>query len=65
MNFLRRLTHLVTCKEATRLLSQREDRQLTRGEVLRLRLHLLACTACSRFARQLRMLRAAMRAYRT
>ncbi len=64
MTFLSTITHLVSCKEATRLLSQREDRRLTRGEILRLRLHLAVCTACSRFARQLRVLRRAMRAYR-
>ncbi len=65
MTFLARLTHIVSCKEATRLLSQREDRRLTRGEAVRLRIHLAVCTACSRFARQLRILRKAMRAYRT
>ncbi len=63
--FLHRLTHMVTCREATRLLSQMQDVPLTGGERLRLRLHLAVCNACSRFARQLKFLRRAMRAYRS
>jgi hypothetical protein len=61
---LHRLTHMVSCREASRLLSQREERALTRGERLRLHVHLAVCTACRRFARQLAFLRAAMAAYR-
>ena len=37
----------LTCKEATGLISQALDRQLSRWERLILRLHLLICDACS------------------
>jgi hypothetical protein len=61
---LSKLTHLVTCREASRLLSRRLDRPLPFGERVKLRLHLLVCDACARFERQMALLRAAMRKYR-
>ena len=54
-----RLTHLLSCKEATRLMSQAQDRPLSYAERVKLRLHLAACTACTRFSRQMTMLREA------
>jgi hypothetical protein len=65
MNVLHRLTHIVSCREASRLLSRREEQPLTLPERLKLGVHLSACRACSRFARQLAFLRRAMRQYRT
>jgi hypothetical protein len=65
MMLLHRLTHLVSCKEATRLLSRREERRLRAAERAKLALHLGVCDACSRFARQLAFMRAALRRYRT
>ena len=62
---LHRLTHMLSCKEATRLLSQAQDRRLTYGERIKLRLHLFACIACSRFARQLVVMREALARFRT
>jgi hypothetical protein len=62
---IRRLTHMLSCKEATRLLSQAQDRPLSLGERVKLRLHLLVCTACTRFARQLAFMRTALSRYRT
>ena len=59
------LTHLVSCREASRLLSQREERALALAEQTKLALHLLVCTACSRFARQLAVMRQAMARYRS
>ena len=61
---LHRLTHMVSCKEASRLISQCEERRLSLGERVRLRLHLAACAACARFERQLAFMRAAMSRYR-
>ena len=61
----RTLTHMLSCKEVTRLLSQGEDRHLAYGERVKLRLHLLACRACSRFSRQLAFMRVALARYRT
>lgn len=60
-----RLTHLVSCKEASRLLSQREERTLALADRIKLRLHLSVCVACTRFARQLVVIRRAMARYRT
>lgn len=57
--------HMLSCKDASRLLSQREDRALLPFERIRLRLHLLFCDACRRFGAQLRFMRRAMRLYRT
>jgi hypothetical protein len=62
---LHRLTHMLSCKEVSRLLSQGEDRRLTLAERLKLRLHLRVCTACTRFAGQIAFLRAALQRYRT
>ena len=62
---LRRLTHMLSCKEVTRLLSQAQDRPLALGERIKLRLHLVACTACTRYARQLAFMRTALSRYRT
>jgi len=60
---LHRLTHMLSCKEASRLLSQGEERRLTLSERVKLWLHLRVCRACTRFARQLAFLRQAMRRY--
>jgi hypothetical protein len=62
---LRRLTHAVSCKEATRLISEMQERPLAGREHLRLRLHLAACAACSRFLRQVAFMRRALSAYRS
>lgn len=62
---VRRLTHMLSCKEASRLLSQGADRRLAPAEWIKLRLHLWVCTACTRFERQLALLRAALQRYRS
>jgi predicted anti-sigma-YlaC factor YlaD len=50
----------LSCKEASRLLSQSLDREMTLGELARLRLHLTLCDACRNFSRQLKQLRQAV-----
>jgi hypothetical protein len=58
----------INCREATALVLQGEDRQLSWGERLALRVHLAICRACPRFVRQVALMRSAMgpwRAYRT
>ncbi|HSU43143.1 MAG TPA: zf-HC2 domain-containing protein [Casimicrobiaceae bacterium] len=62
---LHRLTHVVSCREASRLLSRREERPLTGVERIKLALHLRLCSACTRFARQLVFIRRAMVRYRS
>lgn len=54
----------LTCKEASRLISQAMDQKLTLAQRATLRLHLSACEACTRFGAQMNTLRAAMRKYR-
>jgi hypothetical protein len=56
---------MLSCKEASRLLSQRDERPLTWFERVRLRLHLRVCVACTRFAGQLAFLREALERYRS
>lgn len=63
--FLHRIVHFVTCKEVSRMLSRMQDHPLSTRERLRLRLHLAICTACSRFAKQIKFVRTALRAYRS
>ena len=48
---------MLSCKEASRLLSQSRERRLLLGQRLSLRLHLLLCDACRQFAQQLKVLR--------
>lgn len=47
----------MTCKEATRAISDGLDRQLGLGERIKLRIHLFICHYCSDFLRQTRFLR--------
>jgi len=49
-----------SCREASRLLSDRLDRPLRFGERLGLHLHLAVCRACSRAEKQFDFLRKAM-----
>ena len=58
------LGHLLSCKDVSRLLSQGQDHPLTWWQGFRVRLHLAACDACTRFEAQMRFLRRAMRRYR-
>lgn len=52
---------MLTCKQASQLLSQSLDRQLSARERFALRLHLLICKYCKRFGEQIKLLRAAMK----
>lgn len=61
---LHRLTHVISCKEASRLLSESQDRPLGWLEGLKLRAHLALCEMCMRFSAQIRIMREAMRRYR-
>lgn len=51
---------MLTCHQATRLVSEQQERPLTRWEHWGLRLHLWICTSCRRFSRQLQLLRRAL-----
>ena len=60
----RALGHIISCKDASRLVSQLEDAPLSGWQRLVLRLHLSVCAACARFERQMAFLRNAMQRYR-
>ena len=63
MNRLKTLWYLLNlpCEGMSRLASESLDRDLGRLERVALRSHLLYCTACRRFQRQIQFLRCAMR----
>ena len=50
---------MLTCREASRLASQAQDRPLRLKELIGLKLHLLICTGCQGFTRQLQQIRQA------
>jgi hypothetical protein len=52
---------MLTCREATRLASERLDHKLPALERMGLWLHLAMCRHCKAFVRQLRFLRDAVR----
>jgi hypothetical protein len=51
---------MLSCKEASRLVSQGLDRKLGPWDWLRLRLHLAICDACSAFLKHVKFLRRAV-----
>jgi len=57
------LGHIISCKDASHLVSLKEDAPLTSWQRITLRLHLSVCAACARFERHIRFLRAAMQKY--
>ena len=54
----------ISCREASRLISQAQDRELSLGERVRLRIHLAICRGCRAFSAQLAFLRRAVRRLR-
>jgi len=51
---------MLSCKQATRLVSQGLDRELGFTERVRLRVHLAICDGCTNFSKQVALLRQAM-----
>lgn len=51
---------MLTCKDASRLISENQDRHLGLRERWGLRLHLWLCEGCRRFERQLAFMRQAL-----
>lgn len=54
---------MLSCKDATHLLSAAQDRKLTLAERLSLNMHLAMCKGCSNFKAQMGFLRTACRRY--
>jgi len=55
---------MITCKEATKIALQAEDRAVPLAERLSMRLHQRACSNCRRFQRQLALMRKASARWR-
>ncbi|GAB2524958.1 zf-HC2 domain-containing protein [Microbulbifer agarilyticus] len=54
---------MMDCKQATRLLSEQQDRKLSRREKLALKFHVFMCKACRNFGQQMGSLRDLARSY--
>ncbi len=52
---------MLTCKDASRLISEGQDRKLSRREKIGLRFHLWMCDSCRLFEKQLGHLRQVVR----
>ena len=55
---------MITCREATQLTLQSEDRTLPLAERLSVRLHHRMCGNCRRFSRQVQLMRQASARWR-
>ena len=54
---------MLSCRQATELMSQEQDRVLSLGERLGLRMHVWICSGCNNYRRQMGVLRAACRRF--
>ena len=52
---------MLSCKDASQIISQSLDRQLTTRERFALKLHLLICRYCKRFSQQIQAIRVALK----
>jgi hypothetical protein len=55
---------MLSCKDATRRMSEAEDRELSLAERLELGMHLALCKGCRNYQQHLHVLREACRGYR-
>ncbi|MFZ3087970.1 MAG: zf-HC2 domain-containing protein [Methylotenera sp.] len=55
---------MLTCKQASQLISQSLDHPLSWSQKVKLRLHLLVCIPCNQFKQQLKLLRVALQRIR-
>ncbi len=56
---------MLTCQQASQLISHSLDHPLSWYELMQLRLHLMMCGACNRFRKQLNVLLVGLRKIRT
>lgn len=54
---------MLSCRQATELMSQEQDRPLSLSERIGLRLHVWICAGCNNYRRQMALLRAACRRF--
>ncbi|MCK4709036.1 MAG: zf-HC2 domain-containing protein [Gammaproteobacteria bacterium] len=55
---------MMNCKHATQLMSQSQDQKLTLKERTFLKLHLLMCSGCSNYKKQISFIHNAMQQFR-
>ncbi|SFF65954.1 Putative zinc-finger [Fontimonas thermophila] len=54
---------MLNCRDATRLMSEAQDRPLRWGETISLKMHVMMCSGCRHFGDQMHVLRRIVRAY--
>lgn len=54
---------MMSCQQATRLISESQDRALSMSEKLSLKMHVMMCVGCKNFSLQVPFLSKAMKAY--
>ena len=54
---------MLSCKQATRMMSEGQDRKLGMSERMALRLHLIICSGCRNFGSQMHSLRKISKVY--
>lgn len=54
---------MMNCQQATRLISESQDRALSLSEKMSLKMHVLMCAGCKNFSLQIPFLSQAMKAY--
>jgi len=54
---------MLNCRQASRLISEAQERPLSLAEKISLKLHVLMCAGCKNFSLQVPFLSKAMRAY--
>lgn len=59
-NRMKAIKFMLTCKQASKLISQSLDHPLSLSGRVKLRFHLFICDACTRFNKQLGQLRTAV-----
>ena len=52
---------MMNCKQATSLMSQAQDRQLTLAERMKLKVHLIICNGCNNYNKQMHLIGEAMK----
>ncbi|MDP3192294.1 zf-HC2 domain-containing protein, partial [Rhodoferax sp.] len=54
---------MMNCQQATRLISESQDRTLSLSEKMALKMHVMMCAGCKNFSLQIPFLSQAMKAY--
>ena len=55
---------MLTCRQATQLLSEKQDRQLLLKEQSGLQFHLMICGSCRRFGKQMKAISESAKGYK-